>query len=664
LKVVRSCLLLSIFFLSVAACDPAAVSSTSSSGAAQTVTVTVSPSTVDLAAGASQAFAAAVSGTADLRVTWRVAAGNGTIDSSGNYTAPATTGDFQVTATSIADSAAVAVASVHVRASGAPASPTLAAVPDCQGSACSTPGGRGGVVYKVNSLGVGTTSSCAIGSNRVTKGTCTLDDCLQGTGLSGCSGAGCARTCVFYVAGTIVYSSGQTISRPYLTVAGQTAPAGGIQIKAADSGGSIGTNGSIYWPSGGNMIWQYLRMRSGPCGGCVSGHCGCAHLSVSGAYNLFDHNSMEWGMDKSLAFWPGAAAEAPANTTLSYNIEAEGLASHSTGSGVGTGSGTPVSNALTNQDWHHNMFITLNHRLPQWEVKSGRYVNNYIFNYAYGGWSSGGSLIDIIGNVWDWTGNTHYDHDKTEWRWQVVGEQSVPGGTPSFYMVNNFGPNNQDGTTDNFSTMLCNMSYNWSKASGGDNGMPADPANTNWQVDENGACNNRESSTYSSAEPWGGDPNYRTMNASYKATSPVNSAEAFPITATTLTAPADLRNLLAPQVGAYRSISCSGQWVANRDALDDCIIAYTMAPASSPGAQPSGPSASACAQSASNPIPYFPNPAVGSNGSACADSDGNGLPDAWEVRMCGTAGCAGTAQATNICGGGWTNLECYMYGLK
>ena len=145
---------------------------------------------------------------------------------------------------------------------------------------------------------------------------------------------------------------------------------------------------------------------------------------------------------------------------------------------------------------------------------------------------------------------------------------------------------------------------------------------------------------------------------------PVTSSQTFPITATALGEYTDLRSLLAPQVGAYQSISCNGHWVENRDALDACVIAYTLDPATSPSEAPTGPSASRCAQPATNPIPYFPNPAIGNNGSACADADGNGLPDAWEVRMCGAAACAGSASSTNICGGGWTNLECYFYGLK
>jgi hypothetical protein len=77
-----------------------------------TPTVTVSPSTANIRAGDSFAFSAAVSGTTNIAVTWSVngtaggSAALGTIDSKGNYTAPATLPNpntITVRATSAAD---------------------------------------------------------------------------------------------------------------------------------------------------------------------------------------------------------------------------------------------------------------------------------------------------------------------------------------------------------------------------------------------------------------------------------------------------------------------------------------------------------------------------------------------------------------------------------
>ena len=79
---------------------------------AQTVSVTVTPPTANIRAGASLTFISAVTGSTDTAVTWSVnqtsggSATLGTIDSSGNYTAPATLPNpntITITAVSAAD---------------------------------------------------------------------------------------------------------------------------------------------------------------------------------------------------------------------------------------------------------------------------------------------------------------------------------------------------------------------------------------------------------------------------------------------------------------------------------------------------------------------------------------------------------------------------------
>ncbi len=67
--------------------------------------VVVHPSAVTLDAGSVQVFAATVAGTADTAVTWTVREGpsGGSIDSAGDYTAPAAAGTYHVVATSVAN---------------------------------------------------------------------------------------------------------------------------------------------------------------------------------------------------------------------------------------------------------------------------------------------------------------------------------------------------------------------------------------------------------------------------------------------------------------------------------------------------------------------------------------------------------------------------------
>lgn len=79
------------------------------------VTVSISPATVNLKVGATQAFSATVVGDKNTAVTWRVEeAGGGSVSTSGVYTAPAMVGTYRVTATSVADTRKSATATVTV----------------------------------------------------------------------------------------------------------------------------------------------------------------------------------------------------------------------------------------------------------------------------------------------------------------------------------------------------------------------------------------------------------------------------------------------------------------------------------------------------------------------------------------------------------------------
>ncbi len=94
------------------------------------VSVTLSPGTVELAPGQTQTFTAFVTGADNQGVTWQVEGGE--IDVSGatvTYTAPEATGTYTLTATSAADSAKSATATITVGEVGVsitPASETLA----------------------------------------------------------------------------------------------------------------------------------------------------------------------------------------------------------------------------------------------------------------------------------------------------------------------------------------------------------------------------------------------------------------------------------------------------------------------------------------------------------------------------------------------------------
>ena len=89
------------------------------------VSVQVSPTNATLTSGATQQFTATVTGTSQTGVTWT--ASQGTVSSSGLYTAPDVTSPTSatVTATSVADNTAKGTASVTINPNGNPGPPVI-----------------------------------------------------------------------------------------------------------------------------------------------------------------------------------------------------------------------------------------------------------------------------------------------------------------------------------------------------------------------------------------------------------------------------------------------------------------------------------------------------------------------------------------------------------
>jgi len=85
------------------------------------LTVTVSPSVVSTTMGGAIAFQVTVTGTSagqSTAVTWSLAPGGGSIDTTGAYVAPGVAGTYTVTATSVADTTKIGAATVAVEAPG------------------------------------------------------------------------------------------------------------------------------------------------------------------------------------------------------------------------------------------------------------------------------------------------------------------------------------------------------------------------------------------------------------------------------------------------------------------------------------------------------------------------------------------------------------------
>jgi hypothetical protein len=245
----------------------------------------------------------------------------------------------------------------------------LPAFPGAQGGGAVSVGGRGGRVINVTSL--------------ADSGAGTLRECVQAAG---------PRICVFKVAGEIKLNTGIYITNPYLTVAGQTAPGGGIQITGVNS------SQHLIMIAAHDVIWQYTKFRKGYNPNNLTEFADGANISLfAGSYNMMiDHNSVEWNQDEGISIWSDTTG-AVKNVTVSFNLIAEGLKQHSTGLIVG-GSGSSGS-LTTDIDIHHNLTMNNSHRNPLLTNKSSRLINNIFYNYEYYATQIGGGvMLDAIGN--------------------------------------------------------------------------------------------------------------------------------------------------------------------------------------------------------------------------------------------------------------------------
>jgi pectate lyase len=230
------------------------------------------------------------------------------------------------------------------------------AFPTAEGFGANSVGGRGGRVIKVTNL-----NDSGAGSLRA---------CMQNTG---------ARTCVFTVGGTITLNSDIVVtgaSMSYLTVAGQTAPGGGIQLRG---------NGVKFTAGVHDIIMRHLRIRGGPGPDLYQTGFNILVYEASGGapYNIiFDHMTLQWGAYLQLEFsgvrnWTTQwSLIGPSMNSLDY-IDAQGDPAGGMGMAVGSYDDFHETGTL-----HHNLFIDNEVRQPL--IGSGEpidMVNNIMFNW-------------------------------------------------------------------------------------------------------------------------------------------------------------------------------------------------------------------------------------------------------------------------------------------
>ncbi|MFB0515921.1 MAG: T9SS type A sorting domain-containing protein [Candidatus Neomarinimicrobiota bacterium] len=216
-----------------------------------------------------------------------------------------------------------------------------------------------------------------------------------------------ARLVVFEVGGVIdLEMNNISVSNPYLTVAGQTAPAPGITL--IKGGLTVRTH---------DVVIQHLAVRPGDAGQLPQSGWEPDAIATSGneAYNVvFDHCSATWAVDENLSVSGPGDSEPMASShdvTLYRCIIAECL-SYSTHSKGQHSMGTLLHDGVANVSIIGCLYAHNNARNPYYKGNSRAVVvNNVVYNSGhncvhmsdYGTNSAviiGKSYGALVGNVW------------------------------------------------------------------------------------------------------------------------------------------------------------------------------------------------------------------------------------------------------------------------
>jgi hypothetical protein len=523
----------------------------------------------------------------------------------------------------------------------------IAAFPGAQGGGALSVGGRGGVVMEVTN-----TNDSGAGSRRA---------CLQGSG---------PRTCVYRIAGLFPVTSGDIlVSNPFVTDACHTAP-GEVIIGGPNTNGAalrvsthdVIVRGCVFSPDNASTV-------SGPDSGTVGiAVLNCSNFAQSlppapppttGCYNIiFDHVTTRWSGNKS---WITGSNFTPTPTnpgngpnhaiTVQWSLDYEPHEGHPVGFGTATdeacvssaSAGKCLSSYETDIDFHHNVLVNIDHRIPENSNLSSRWVSSIIYNWStYANQWLGAETIDLINNKFI--------------QGQLNNGAPGPGGCGGFGCSGPAQPHPVHFTQN--SPELCGTPSGY--MSGNIFGPPG--ANTvapnQWSLAV--ATNGENAQSETDPNPPGGLCPQATntpgipVPSSWQRTSPMPASNAFPIVADPATT---LDTVLLPTVGASQHLDCNGNWVSHRDPQDTRIVNQYKAGAAG-GFWPNGVSYAGQSKIPTPTVNWTDTPVV--NGTVCIESQHDGIPDQWKVAH----GFSTTDPNLHnqVLASGYTVLETYLAG--
>jgi len=230
------------------------------------------------------------------------------------------------------------------------------------------------------------------------------------------------------------------IASPFVTVAGQSAPGGGVCVRNA--GLTVATH---------DVVVRYLRVRPGDEGAGVDPDDNDAvqifggQGKGGGAWNVvLDHVSASWSEDEALSTWFGAHDVTICNSIISeaLNRGRHHKRTHSAGLLIGDGS--------YHVSVHHNLLAHNSFRNPL-VSKGGThdFVNNVMYDWC-----------DIPGEVYDLDSNSflnfvgnYYKPGPSSGRARYDISINLVGGTPKLYVEGNIGIRRHSADMDEWATV-------------------------------------------------------------------------------------------------------------------------------------------------------------------------------------------------------------------
>ncbi|MBI4579873.1 MAG: pectate lyase [Planctomycetes bacterium] len=229
----------------------------------------------------------------------------------------------------------------------------MPAFPGAEGAGSTTPGGRGGRVVWVTNL----------------------DDAGPGSLRAACNVKG-PRTVVFGTGGYIDLKSDIELTEPFCTIAGQSAPGGGVCVRGA--GLVISTH---------DVVIRHMRFRLGAIDPAkVDRFRDCVHIAGHTPPHdiVLDHCSLSWAVSRNLVTWSGAH-----DLTVQWCIISQPLRRPENDGRKYGGMGFLIGDDTKNITVHHCLLAHQYRRNPR--LKHGvtaHLVNNVVYN-----WSDGGAMV-------------------------------------------------------------------------------------------------------------------------------------------------------------------------------------------------------------------------------------------------------------------------------